>query len=847
MPVTNLTAGTGDDHSSDVEEENTGDSTKNDRHTNQKQLDADSYLYFSRHSSLPLSFHLITLSLHSLLCVENGRRESMTRVGCERFLDVMEWRLSGKINEAEFRRCWNEWCDGGNGGPGLGRKSSDLQHQQKQKMNYHSLPLSSFRAIVISRSPTLQTLTLYLSLLINETNFQLIQPPIQTTSVQQSPHLPIQSSPHMGSIGVTPDWIAKLESLWWSLDPSGYGLIGPEEIMWVVIAREGDMRTSGDGVSDEIDLEYVEAETRGLWEEMITESVGGGDKRYVCGGGRMVTLSTWKRWWARRALGIKVIESVSKGLKKVEGNFEGEKFPNLWRKAFDSCANVTTTDNSTPAPLAAFILVDTRRYWKTEWWCGYEENETIAVDLWSRYRNKVSGGKQYVASNSGTDLESVMLDPAFHLIFQVVVRYLELFDDAFDTGCKGSGEAGGEEAVRKSLLLPRARGSNNFNSGVSFHPDNASINNINGNGSLTGGSVIKGDGTMEPTASELLQQRQQQQQELLMEQKILTFMKEKEAEKRRREEDEQMGVVGNMKKATPGYMKRTNSSRMRSSMTSPTKSKTNIEKSLDANATMNATREGGSATATATATATTTATATASRSILATMEQHIISRYNNNGDVNDAESDGHKDLPPPMPTGAPPIPPQSSNYISSPEMRAIIESSLAQDIPDSAEIDSVYRQLVSEASIGDVLSGLRGLGEDREDEVGGLEHGTRQQFPQNGELFHSSDQTTQFSLARELRENLQGSQNEQQINSVLKLGARFGVGVVEGQVSNANFGSAIKSQTGSGENGENSSILAIGSPLSEVQAIEPIVENVPGRSERIVKKASRAFGRKFDR
>ena len=146
----------------------------------------------------------------------------------------------------------------------------------------------------------------------------------------------------------------------------------------------------------------------------------------------------------------------------------------MWKAAFNSVTSntgIVDSNESCPPPLAVFILCDVRRFWKCEWWCGFEENETIAVELYVKYKNKVNEcNDDFLPFDRNTvDLESVLRDPAFNLIYQVIVRYLECFDEAFDSACKNLGSWGDEgEKVPNSLIIPLGRHESSNNSAGDF-------------------------------------------------------------------------------------------------------------------------------------------------------------------------------------------------------------------------------------------------------------------------------------------------------------------------------------------------------------------------------------------
>ena len=99
----------------------------------------------------------------------------------------------------------------------------------------------------------------------------------------------------------------------------------------------------------------------------------------------------FKRYFVGRALGEKVIESCQRGLERIARGFSSHSFPNLWDKAAKHI--ISEIGSTPPSPLLVFILADVATRWNCEWWCGFEENEQIAVELYLAYKNNLIGNE----------------------------------------------------------------------------------------------------------------------------------------------------------------------------------------------------------------------------------------------------------------------------------------------------------------------------------------------------------------------------------------------------------------------------------------------------------------------
>ena len=78
-----------------------------------RQQKEDSLIYLRSHPSLSLTFHLLTLSLHSLLVGELNPRATGVTLG--RMLDAMDWRREGEVSEREFEVIMEKWGEVGRG------------------------------------------------------------------------------------------------------------------------------------------------------------------------------------------------------------------------------------------------------------------------------------------------------------------------------------------------------------------------------------------------------------------------------------------------------------------------------------------------------------------------------------------------------------------------------------------------------------------------------------------------------------------------------------------------------------------------------------------------------------
>ena len=461
----------------------------------------------------------------------------------------------------------------------------------------------------------------------------------------------------------------------------------------------------------------------------------------------------FKRYFVDRALGEKVIESCQRGLERIARGFSSHSFPNLWDKAAKHI--ISEIGSTPPSPLLVFILADVATRWNCEWWCGFEENEQIAVELYLAYKNNLIGnceegdeegtglglglgtdmfdifGESGVFDRDNLDLEQVMKDPSFNLIYQVVVRYLECFDEAFDVACEYLGTWEGDK-IASSLILPFSRGGGRL------------LGNVGNIGWFEGESEGGGLGTDSTNTNTNTSVNESIGSELRLRQSLLqvrgTGMGIGTEMGTQLEDDDNLIVNANeieIEKGDPvmppKYMRNTATSRRRSGLTSPPKTK--MEKNFTVGKIVENDENKNNTNITN----------------MEKMEEEIMSRYSTTK--------------------------EQKNIISSPEMNAIIDSTLLQaDRPRNDEIDSVVMKLMAGGEDGDILSvlkNMRGGGGEPETIQISAPAIIPQTSPEVKSLNFDLRPDEQLERANELRLKLHDIGDATQLGKVLKLGHQF--------------------------------------------------------------------------
>ena len=148
------------------------------------------------------------------------------------FLDVLEWRVNDEINEIEFTTLVAQWI----------KQGHKYTNRHLNNPHNHSggtkSPISEqhFREILNDRGYSITDLDLFFSLLINENNKSLLATFASdngngilvnnNSSYSNSKHSVIETN----NFQVTPEWLAAVETLFFSLDTHGYGTLSFPQI-----------------------------------------------------------------------------------------------------------------------------------------------------------------------------------------------------------------------------------------------------------------------------------------------------------------------------------------------------------------------------------------------------------------------------------------------------------------------------------------------------------------------------------------------------------------------------------------------------------------------------------------
>ena len=149
------------------------------------------------------------------------------------FLDVLEWRVNDEINEIEFTTLVAQWI----------KQGHKYTNRHLNNPHNHSggtkSPISEqhFREILNDRGYSITDLDLFFSLLINENNKSLLATFASdngsgilvnnnSSYSNNSKHSVIETN----NFQVTPEWLAAVETLFFSLDTHGYGTLSFPQI-----------------------------------------------------------------------------------------------------------------------------------------------------------------------------------------------------------------------------------------------------------------------------------------------------------------------------------------------------------------------------------------------------------------------------------------------------------------------------------------------------------------------------------------------------------------------------------------------------------------------------------------
>lgn len=163
---------------------------------------------------LNLSTTLWAISIRGISCSDTDEYLS----GLSSFLDVMEWKMTGKVNDEEFTFLYSEWKK--HSYPQLGSGSDE-----SQPCSY--VPdIQRIRQILLLRNASEEDLSQFIGYVIHESNMTLLNIPIsyqmRNSTMRNVSNLELCSD----------SWLILCESLFFSLDVMGYGFLQFDDILF---------------------------------------------------------------------------------------------------------------------------------------------------------------------------------------------------------------------------------------------------------------------------------------------------------------------------------------------------------------------------------------------------------------------------------------------------------------------------------------------------------------------------------------------------------------------------------------------------------------------------------------
>jgi hypothetical protein len=220
--------------------------------------------------------------------------------GLSSFFDVMEWRVSGKVTEAEFTFLYSEWM----------KQNDSHSRSDRSQFKTSSRPpdVHSIRQILLDRSCTEKNLTRFVGLLLHENNLNLINIPISYTMRD----CPIRN--HSNLELCTESWLTLCESLFFSIDTSGHGYLKFDEIFFFCGCIAIGYHTSGslnldDAPIPELELTALTATAiQFIRDANDDETEGFPDKRDRSSSS--ISLPSFKRYLLEKGIGLTALGAL---------------------------------------------------------------------------------------------------------------------------------------------------------------------------------------------------------------------------------------------------------------------------------------------------------------------------------------------------------------------------------------------------------------------------------------------------------------------------------------------------------------------------------------------------------